>query len=570
MPFVHQDKTREGGGSRENRRSLTNFIGFDSLQLSEQAGSSNSEHDSIDGPVPGVPGSSEKPRQWEQWKPASPEAAQTPRSLVPSGCFPPGPAGFASYSENARPGSWADDGAGTWPEDSSLEWTEVPNQYTDLVSSMKTLSMSAADFSRGNRSPRSPGALQLGQDHFLSEGNGVNMQPPWPPEQASTSMINSAPVKTYIPSGSRGCRSEPLRWSGRLPARGVDASGGYSSKVFVGGLPWDITEDDLLYSLRNFQPVRVEWPGREGVGGVGGAGGSVGGAETSPRGYAYVTFESERRVRSLLAAARCDAGNWYYRVSSRNMRNKEVQVIPWAVSDSNYVCGGSVRLEPRRTVFVGALHGMLGAYGLALIMNDLFSGVVYAGIDTDKNKYPIGSGRVTFNNAHSYLRAIAAAYIDITTDKFSKTVQVDPYLEDAMCSVCNLQQGPYFCRDPLCFRYFCRACWAWQHRNVSHKQLMRWSKSSAGAGPRHAPSHAPHAPHAPHGPHNAPALRAPASPPAAAQPPALGEPSYNGYAVSCDGTPSPDLSEFEVSSGVSSHNHFEVPKLSDTNKEPWE
>ncbi|KPI99464.1 Cytoplasmic polyadenylation element-binding protein 1-A [Papilio xuthus] len=515
MPFVHQDKSREGGGSRENRRSLTNFIGFDALQLSQQAGSSNSTHDSIDGPVPGGLGGAEKPRQWEQWKPASPEAAQSPRSLVPATCFPPGPAGFASYS---------------------------------------------------------PGALQLAQDHFLNEGNGLNMQPPWPPEQASTSMINNSPVKPYIPSGGRGSRSEPLRWSGQLPARGVDASGGYSSKVFVGGLPWDITEDDLLYSLRNFQPVRVEWPGREGgcgVGGAGGAGGGAGGgAEASPRGYAYVTFESERRVRSLLAAARCESGNWYYRVSSRNMRNKEVQVIPWAVSDSNYVCGGSVRLEPRRTVFVGALHGMLGAYGLALIMNDLFSGVVYAGIDTDKNKYPIGSGRVTFNNAHSYLRAIAAAYIDITTDKFSKTVQVDPYLEDAMCSVCNLQQGPYFCRDPLCFRYFCRACWAWQHRNVTHKQLMRWSKSSAGTGPRHAPALA-------HAPHHAPAARvaapAPASPPAAAQPPALGEQhAYNGYAASCDGTPSPVPSELEVSSGMSTQSLFPAHKLSDANKEPWE
>lgn len=53
-----------------------------------------------DGPVaglPGGPGGAEKPRQWEQWKPASPEAAQTPRSLVPPACFPPGPAGFASY-----------------------------------------------------------------------------------------------------------------------------------------------------------------------------------------------------------------------------------------------------------------------------------------------------------------------------------------------------------------------------------------------------------------------------------------------------------------------------------------
>lgn len=54
-------------------------------------------------------------------------------------------------------------------------------------------------------------------------------------------------------------------------------------------------------------------------------------------------------------------------------------MIPWAVSDANWVVGGSVRLEPARTVFVGALHGMLSASALAKIMNDLFSGVVYAG-----------------------------------------------------------------------------------------------------------------------------------------------------------------------------------------------
>lgn len=44
------------------------------------------------------------------------------------------------------------------------------------------------------------------------------------------------------------------------------------------------------------------------------------------------------------------------------------------------------------------------------------------GIDTDKNKYPIGSGRVTFDNVRSYVRAISAAYVEIRTDKFTKKV----------------------------------------------------------------------------------------------------------------------------------------------------
>ena len=33
---------------------------------------------------------------------------------------------------------------------------------------------------------------------------------------------------------------------------------------------------------------------------------------------------------------------------------------------------------------------MMNAEGLAHIMNDLFGNVVYADIDTDKHKYPIG------------------------------------------------------------------------------------------------------------------------------------------------------------------------------------
>ena len=98
-------------------------------------------------------------------------------------------------------------------------------------------------------------------------------------------------------------------------------------------------------------------------------------------------------------------------------------MIPWAISDSNFVRSPSPRLDPAKTVFVGALHGMLTAEALAIIMNDLFSGVLYAGIDTDKYKYPIGSGRVTFNNHKSYMQAVAAAFIEIKTPSFTKKVK---------------------------------------------------------------------------------------------------------------------------------------------------
>ena len=53
--------------------------------------------------------------------------------------------------------------------------------------------------------------------------------------------------------------------------------------------------------------------------------------------------------------------------------------------------------------------------------------------------------------------------------------QVDPYLEDTLCSVCTMKQGPYFCRDKNCFNYYCIGCWDLTHAGVraGHKPLMR-------------------------------------------------------------------------------------------------
>ena len=46
------------------------------------------------------------------------------------------------------------------------------------------------------------------------------------------------------------------------------------------------------------------------------------------------------------------------------------------------------------------------------------------------------------------MRAVKAAFVEIRTPKFSKKVQIDPYLEDsATCNMCQIQQGPYFCRE---------------------------------------------------------------------------------------------------------------------------
>lgn len=319
-------------------------------------------------------------------------------------------------------------------------------------------------------------------------------------------------------------------WSGVLPPRSHRLVT-YSSKIFLGGMPWDISEQSLVQIFKPFGSIKVEWPGKEQQ-------------ATQPKGYVYIIFESDKQVKALLQACTytdasgfngssrgsnsstsgvlpyssgCDdqqqlqqlvplqqsgqlmhqnkllappGARINFKISSKRIKSKDVEVIPWNIADSNYVKSTSQKLDPTKTVFVGALHGQLTAEGLAKIMNDLFDGVVYVGIDTDKYKYPLGSARVTFNNSRSYMKAVVAAFIEIKTAKFTKKLQVDPYLEDSLCSMCGVQHGPYFCREIVCFRYFCRSCWQFQHNRDSslqnHKPLTRNSKSTTivGVGPQ--------------------------------------------------------------------------------------
>uniref|UniRef100_A0A3B5L5U2 RRM domain-containing protein n=1 Tax=Xiphophorus couchianus TaxID=32473 RepID=A0A3B5L5U2_9TELE len=52
-------------------------------------------------------------------------------------------------------------------------------------------------------------------------------------------------------------------WSGQLPPRN-NKDPIYSCKVFLGGVPWDITEAGLINTFSGYGPLTVEWPGKDG------------------------------------------------------------------------------------------------------------------------------------------------------------------------------------------------------------------------------------------------------------------------------------------------------------------
>lgn len=246
----------------------------------------------------------------------------------------------------------------------------------------------------------------------------------------------------------------------------------FSRKVFVGGLPPDIDEDEIHASFCRFGPLTVDWPHK---------------AESKsyfpPKGYAFLLYKDEISVQRLIDCCIMQDGKLYLCVSSPTIKDKPVQIRPWNLADADFVMDGSQPLDPRKTIFVGGVPRPLRAVELAMIMDRLYGGVCYAGIDVDPElKYPKGAGRVAFSNQQSYIAAISARFIQLQHGEIDKRVEVKPYvLDDQMCDEChgvrcNGKFAPFFCSNITCLQYYCEQCWAIIHARPGrefHKPLVK-------------------------------------------------------------------------------------------------
>jgi cytoplasmic polyadenylation element-binding protein len=246
----------------------------------------------------------------------------------------------------------------------------------------------------------------------------------------------------------------------------------YSRKVFVGGLPPDIDEDEITMAFRRFGPLIVDWPHK---------------AESKsyfpPKGYCFLLFQDELSVQALTEACLVDDTKMYWCVTSPTMKDKPVQIRPWNLADSDFVMDGSQPLDPRKTIFVGGVPRPLRAVELAMIMERLYGGVCYAGIDTDPElRYPKGAGRIAFSNQQSYIAAISARFVQLQHADIDKRVEVKPYvLDDQLCDECQGARcggkfAPFFCASVTCLQYYCEHCWSQIHARPGrefHKPLVK-------------------------------------------------------------------------------------------------
>ena len=72
-------------------------------------------------------------------------------------------------------------------------------------------------------------------------------------------------------------------------------------------------------------------------------------------------------------------------------------VFPGMISENYFMRGPSASFamfHASKTVFVGAIHGMLPPENLAKVFSDLLDIVIHAVIFTKKYKYPMGNGYV--------------------------------------------------------------------------------------------------------------------------------------------------------------------------------
>ena len=183
-----------------------------------------------------------------------------------------------------------------------------------------------------------------------------------------------------------------------------------------------MNNDDMMEVFRPFGAQFIQRPGKD----VRLSRASQG---LDKAGYLYLIFDSDQSVVRLLKKCKLEilTGNGHKTFfdiqSKRSNKTKHVQVIPWNISDSLWQVHPVDKTFQARTVFLGALHGMMNAESIKTALEFIFGEVVYVALDTDKYKYPMGSGRAMFANVESYINAVNTGFVRVKSDRYEPCLE---------------------------------------------------------------------------------------------------------------------------------------------------
>uniref|UniRef100_A0AC34QLB9 RRM domain-containing protein n=1 Tax=Panagrolaimus sp. JU765 TaxID=591449 RepID=A0AC34QLB9_9BILA len=244
------------------------------------------------------------------------------------------------------------------------------------------------------------------------------------------------------------------------------------TELFVGGLPFDITERDLQKTFGRFGILHIDWPRRQDVDKYA----AIDPPTTShtnrrqSSGYVFIIYRKESSVRKLLNECFIDNKRYFIELPTKTNK-KSVQIRPWLESDCYYFWDKmdlrETYLNPRNAVFIGGVPRPTRAVDIVKAIESTYGTVVYASIDTDPElRYPKGAARVIFDKRADYEDAMTRRNVDLEN---GKRVEIKPYvIDDQPCDVCHGRNNanrpaPYFCGESTCLQYFCENCWDFSH-----------------------------------------------------------------------------------------------------------
>lgn len=227
----------------------------------------------------------------------------------------------------------------------------------------------------------------------------------------------------------------------------------FSLKVFLGGIPANLTTNILQLNFAKFGKNQIDWPKKSPI------------QDRPPNGYAFAVFDNEQSILQMLRFCHQSNNRVFFPVYTLNGLMHPVEVKIWEMKNTVYATIIDWRKFRRFSVFVGGIPRTCTAAMLTCAIEEVIGPVAYCTIELDPHHfYPKGAACVVFTEKESYIKAIAAHEVMLSFGTFERKVEFKAFLASNMpCEKCGMTNGTRYCQEMICLAYYCMNCWKLIH-----------------------------------------------------------------------------------------------------------